>query len=52
LKIFNSPTGIPSELLAKWKEAKPFELENYINNKSISLNENLKIASFKSEKSL
>ena len=39
LEIFNSPPkNVSAELLAKWKAAKPFELENYINNKTIYLN--------------
>ena len=43
MKIFNTPpkgTG----LLAKWTDAKFFELENYINDKSMSLDQTLVIS--------
>ena len=43
LAIFDAQPEASKELISKWKEAKPFDLENYINNKTIHLNKNLKI---------
>lgn len=43
LAIFDAEPIASAELISKWKEAKPFELENYINNGTLHLNKNLKI---------